>query len=128
MKLNKTSGYILAIVGIVAVVGIIIMIINNVGSSSNISGQAIGTKTRLLKCSDTDGGENFVSEGTVSGGMWASNSSYSDPMTDNCYGEERLTEFYCNKDGIHLEVDFIYCDSIDSRYTCHDGKCGVYLH
>lgn len=40
MKLDKTSGYILGIVGIVALVGIVVMIMNNAGVfSTNISGQ-----------------------------------------------------------------------------------------
>jgi hypothetical protein len=47
MKFDKTSGYILGIVGVVALVGIVVMIMNNVGdfSTTDISGQVIAART-----------------------------------------------------------------------------------
>ena len=58
-----------------------------------------------INCVDSDNGKNFLLRGSVS----ASEDEY--PLTDFCYGENTLIEYYCNPD-----------ERINSiTYQCEDG-------
>ncbi len=115
MKLDLTSKYILAIVGIVAVVGIVVMIMNN--SFSTLSGQAMMKSTETGFCTDSDDWYSHPTEmkGTTSGNLISRISS----RTDFCSSDEVLKEYYCeNNDIKSYTVD---CSSEDM--VCSEGAC-----
>lgn len=133
-KLEKRNLYLLAIVGIVAVVGIIVLILGRGSSStlstSDISGQAIASSVKptvgsLYYCTDTDGGNKT----TIYGELTYAGKT----VGDSCSDETHVTEGMCNVrtyDGSTGKSTFhrvfyqeILCGSWRSPGTCVSGAC-----
>jgi hypothetical protein len=140
----NTGLYLVAMVGIVAVIGLIVLVMNNGGSSfelstEDLSGDALKKLQRqegfsvelgskgpkaiqeepLVPCSDTDAGLEYDEQGTVSG------TGISQPysMTDYC-AAGKLWEFYCNQDGFATYERAVDCEAvIGSGYECLNGEC-----
>ena len=68
-------------------------------------------------CSDTDGGNVPLVEGTVSGSSYGSAYSY----TDICYSSTKLTEHYCN--GNLRTQTLVNCANNVTTTTCSNGAC-----
>ena len=65
-------------------------------------------------CSDSDGGRNYVVQGTASGAYNQTYFSYS----DWCNTTEILIEYYCDS---HIWVEVFDCTSLGGR--CQMGRC-----
>jgi hypothetical protein len=124
MKLDKTSGYILGIVSIVALVAIVVMIMNNMGSSFDISGQVVAAATsNTTNCTDTDGGMVYTVKGTVSGGTWGATGAAYSAKTDWCDAKGYLGEFSCNTNTTAY-VSYVNCTTVvGPGYYCSSGVC-----
>jgi hypothetical protein len=133
-KEEKTNLYLLAIVGIVAVVGIVIVVLGNGqnidSEDADITGKVIsGSSTGIGGCTDTDGGN----ETTIYGEVTFAGRTY----VDICADETHVTERMCNVKV--REYDFnsneyktiiypifsqtILCGSGRSPGTCSAGAC-----
>ncbi len=125
---DKTNLYLLSIVGIVALVGIVVFILNNSGSTSfststNLAGQATASAT----CSDTDSRLDYTTQGTISGGTWKTTGrTYSD-KTDSCVtsGSKAgmLLEGFCS-DSTHGFYVYKNCATVvGTGSVCQNGAC-----
>ncbi len=125
--MEKTSAYVLSIVGIVSVVAIAVLIIGGMGSniipSRSVESDVIGFAMASVTCTDTDSGFDYTTQGTISGGTWKTTGrTYSD-KTDSCNARGQLQEGFCS-DSTHGFYVFKYCDRVvGSGYVCEDGAC-----
>ena len=73
------------------------------------------------KCSDSDGGLNYVVKGTVRA-INGTNVTYS---TDYClpWGDNTLGEYYCSN-GIARE-QYYTCENLGPNYICTNGRCAT---
>ncbi|MEK6819311.1 MAG: hypothetical protein AABY10_05255, partial [Nanoarchaeota archaeon] len=82
--------------------------------SSTSSSDSSGSSTFSLNCSDSDGGLNYVVQGTLTAN--GTITSY----TDFCLTTFNLREYYCN--GGDMASTSFNCSSLGS-YTCSSGAC-----
>lgn len=125
---DKTSLYLLSIVGIVAIVGIVVFILNTSGSTSfsasaNLAGQATASAT----CSDTDSGFDYTTQGTISGGTWKTTGRTYADKTDSCVtsGSKAgmLLEGFCS-DSTHGFYVYKNCATVvGTGSVCQNGAC-----
>ncbi len=137
---DKTGLYLLSIVGIVALVGVVVLILNSTSSSSalsthDFSGQTINVRSsvaQIVTCTDSDDGQDYKTKGRTSGG------SIDDLKKDECIDDYSLTEYYC--DGKTVESNIVQCNTAlglvpddgyeypDYRWSaqCKEGACGYY--
>ncbi len=122
MKIDNSSKYILGIVSIVAVVGIVVMLMSSgldVLSSDgyDTTGQVASVSSSI--CKDTDGGKVYTTQGTVSGGLPTSRSSY----TDTCTSSDSLTEYFCGTANKRKSQTVSCSSAVGSGYVCENGAC-----
>ncbi len=133
-KSEKTNLYLLSIVGIVAVVGITVMLFNggfgsvSIGDSVDISGQVIsaseGSSSTSIKCTDTDGGSDPTTKGGVKGRWYTTNVLRKE--TDYCKDSSTLYEYYCKRRaGSEYGSEYAYYVTIvcEGDELCDDGAC-----
>ncbi|MFH1917470.1 MAG: hypothetical protein ABIJ21_09490 [Nanoarchaeota archaeon] len=74
-------------------------------------------------CSDTDGGIDFFTQGTVSGTFYILGHPHDYSFTDFCMlcHDDRLVEFYC-KDG-HCGGEIPWFTTTTCELGCEDGAC-----
>ncbi len=115
-KLGLPSNYILGIVGIVALVGIVMMVLNN-GVSTDVSGQAIMKSKTTGSCTDSDDWYTYYTEmpGTTT---FVTSSGRRLSGTDFCSGDV-LTEYYCGSGSIQSMT----VDCADEDMICSEGAC-----
>ena len=122
------SKYWLALVAVVAIVGIVWMVSGGscVASEDDLAGEAyirnilerqrtdIDIKTisisvpRGFECKDTDGGINYVFPGEILGTNYK----------DECLEDNKLIEYSCSNGKI--ESNTVYCYNTLGEGTCHD--------
>ena len=85
-------------------------------------GQSLGSKTvssdidkTNFFCTDSDGGVDFFTPGTVT---WRMSNGVVNMSDDFCIGNDGLLEWYCPGPG----TEFVFCSSL-GNYTCVDGAC-----
>ena len=129
MNNSKTSLYLLSIVGIVAIVGIAVLILNagsssvSFSTSTNIAGQA----TASVTCADTDSGLDYTTQGTISGGTWKTTGRAYADKTDSCVtsGSKAgmLLEGFCS-DSTHGFYRYTNCATVvGTGSICQNGAC-----
>lgn len=146
MKENKNFVCWLAIVAIIAIMGIVIMVdynhdfienkelfnqadagyISSISEKSDLVGEANAVKTRptILSayqegCSESDGGINLEEKGvTKKWIVYRNGNKKLDSKSDFCKDDKVVVEYYCNKNGIQSTET--YCP--DER-ICKDGTC-----
>ncbi len=122
--MEKTSAYILSIVGIVGVVAIAVLLMNGVSTGgSDVTGMAMGDPT----CVDSDGGFTYTTQGTISGGRWKTTNAVYTDKTDSCGtgGSQagKLLEYFCS-DSTHGFYVVKSCATVAGvGYTCSAGAC-----
>lgn len=116
--MEKTSAYILSIVGIVGVVAIAVLLMNGVSIGSNdLTGQAIVIGT----CTETDSGAtDYTTQGTVTGTWYRTTNSGS--WTDSCKDATSVYEYYCRTDGT-VYKGTKSCAAVGTGYSCSAGVC-----
>lgn len=135
MLKDKTNVYIFSVVGIVALVGIVVLVLgegNSTLSTSDVSGQAIVPLTS--RCSDTDG--SFISgdhttwlsthfdDGVyVKGSATGYSTYYGTRKTyeDVCHDKSTLYESWCIS-STSVTQRTVYCSDFGD-YQCSDGAC-----
>lgn len=125
MAQNKTSMYLLSIVGVVAIVGVIVMLFNSAGIlNSTISGQAISTAKILnptikITCTDSDGADDKYTKGETTGAE--SRRDAVSTFTDTCIHftetAEGVMEYYCENGLVKSN------DHACGTNGCADGAC-----
>jgi hypothetical protein len=116
--MDKTSGYILSIVGIVGVVALAVLLLNGASTGdTNLAGYAVV----IGSCTDSDGGStDYTTQGTASG-TWYKTSKTSS-WTDSCKDSTNLYEYYCRTDGTVYKKT-ISCATVGLGYGCSSGAC-----
>ncbi len=113
--MEKTSAYVLSIVGIVGVVAIAVLMLNGVSTeTTDLTGMAVGT------CTDSDGGMTYTTQGTVTGSWYRSGVTSS--WTDSCKSTTSVKEYYCRTDGTAY-MTTKSCATVGAGYTCSAGAC-----
>jgi hypothetical protein len=115
-KLDLTSKYILGIVGIVALVGIVVMLLDIAGFSEDVSGQVIKSKT--IDCTDSD---DWYSHPTELPGITSTVTSSGKTLsrTDFCSTSEVLVEYYCK----YGSLSSMTVDCAEDDMICSGGAC-----
>lgn len=122
VKSEKTNLYLLSIVGIVAVVGIVILLLQSSEQSVWTDGDIAGQATASATCTDTDGGLAYTTRGTVSGGTWKTTGRAYTRGTDYCGSSNKVWEYYCS-DATHAFVRANDCATVGRGYVCKNGAC-----
>lgn len=75
-------------------------------------------------CSDTDSGEDYEEQGSVTGTSWYDGSAWTD-VEDFCLSDEELVEYFCldDEDSVFDGMAYGEVVSCDSGYTCSEGAC-----
>ena len=108
------NTYIVLVVLVVAVVGLFVLFSKSFSlSSGNLAGQAVG----VSRCTDSDGGLNYVKQGTLSG------PSVSAPQTDQCTSATKLKEFYCGSRTARNAVASRMYNCAALKKVCMNGAC-----
>lgn len=119
---EKINLYLLSIVGIVAVVGIVILLLQSSEQSVWTDGDIAGQATSAT-CTDTDSGLAYTTRGTVSGGMWKTTGRTYTRGTDYCGSSNKVWEYYCS-DATHAFVSAKDCATVvGADYVCKNGAC-----
>src|SRR3989338_1487200 len=92
-------------------------------TSTNIAGQATGSVT----CADTDGGIDYTTQGTISGGTWKTTGRAYADKTDSCVtsGSKAgmLLEGFCS-DSTHGFYRYTNCATVvGTGSICQNGAC-----
>ncbi len=133
MLKDKTNVYILSVVGIVALVGIVMLVIGEgKTSTTGVSGQVIVPLTS--RCSDTDGSfisgdhETWLSthgdDGIYVKGSATGYSTYygvRKTYTDSCQSTNELYESWCISTN-QVTQRTVHCGDFGD-YKCSDGAC-----
>ena len=124
---DKTTFYILVIVGIVALLGMGTFFTGV--SNKDLSGHATSAiKTKSISktiktstaCTDSDGGKDYSEKGTTKGIMWSDQDAGVNTYADSCKDTTALKEFRCvADDGTADGTVFAYFNTA----TCTDGYC-----
>lgn len=110
----EKSTYIVFVVLVVAVVGLFVLFSKSFSfSSSDFAGQAVGAN----RCTDSDGGLNYLKQGTLSG------PSVSAAQTDQCTSSTNLKEFYCGSRTARNAVASRMYNCAALKKTCNTGAC-----
>ncbi len=123
VKSEKINLYLLSIVGIVAVVGIVILILQS--SQQSIvwtEGDIAGEATTSTTCTDTDDGRVYTTRGEVRGGTWKTTGRAYTRGTDYCGSSNKVWEYYCS-DATHAFVSTKDCATVGADYVCKNGAC-----
>ncbi|MBI5003324.1 hypothetical protein HZC31_08125 [Candidatus Woesearchaeota archaeon] len=126
MKSNETSKYLPIIVGIVAVIGIVVMILNSglILNSTTVSGWAVSiakvvNPTMKISCKDSDGGDDKYTKGETIGAE--SRGGAVSTFTDTCIHftntAEGVLEYYCEMGLVKSN------DPVCSSNGCQNGAC-----
>jgi hypothetical protein len=73
-----------------------------------------------LFCNDSDGGQNYYQQGTVTDNTTLSGGRI-EYMTDYCIGGNFVNEYFCN--GINRSQITTPCISVSAGTTCFNGEC-----
>lgn len=123
MVKEKTSLYLLGIVGIVAVVGIVVLLLNGGQVPAQVSeGDIVGFATTSATCTETDGGLVYTTKGTISGGTWKTTGASYTTKTDYCDPRGKLQEYYCSSNTTAF-VRATNCTTVNPSYICSNGAC-----
>ena len=124
---DKTTFYILVIVGVVELLGMSTFFTGV--SNKDLSGHATSAiKTKSISkttktstaCTDSDGGKDYSEKGTTKGIIWSDQNSDAKEYTDSCKDITSLKEFRCvADDGTTDGTAFAYFNTA----TCTDGYC-----
>ena len=74
-------------------------------------------------CTDTDGGFDYLTKGTISGGTWKMTGRIYPDKTDSCNVRGQLQEGFCPSS---TQASYVlkYCDRVvGTDYMCYDGAC-----
>ena len=124
-KSEKINFYLVTIVGIVAVVGIFVLILHSGqsinASSTDVSGQAINPdflRNNLFgsSCRDTDGGN----ESTIYGELTYGTTTLVDECSDETHLIERMCNFRSRSPRYSQEIE---CGSPTHPTQCSAGVC-----
>ncbi len=130
VKSEKTNLYLLSIVGIVAVVGVVVLLLNVGRVPTQVSEEdLVGLATSSATCTDTDGGFDYLTKGTISGGTWKTTGATYADKTDSCVTSGRkagmLLEGFCS-DSTHGFYVYKSCATVvGAGYVCYDGACAL---
>ncbi|MFA6888135.1 MAG: CARDB domain-containing protein [Candidatus Woesearchaeota archaeon] len=125
---DKTGLYILGVIGVVALVGVFIMIVNsfNTAVEEDYVGMAGGTVSGKINisttesCTDSDSGLTYTTKGytvTKSSGIVRT-------TWDSCKTDKQVTEMSCS--GTKAVSSYYMCNSMSDgtySYGCIDGTC-----
>lgn len=122
----NTGLYLVAIVGIVAVIGLVVLVMNSGSSSLDLSSDLSGDATKGLNikyCTDTDGGINYYEKGRTAGSEVVPSVDNPGEMIEISYsiydscGHDFLVEYYC------VNSKYLGSERVDIPigYTCEDG-------
>jgi hypothetical protein len=80
--------------------------------------------SKVNKCSDTDGGVDYETKGTINGTSWYDGSSVKD-QEEYCSDSNTLVEYWCIDDANSIFDGLIAGDSYSCKngYSCSDGAC-----
>jgi PKD repeat protein len=90
-----------------------------------VSGVCTAPTTTSL-CTDTDGGRDYTTQGTISGGLLYPTNNPIISLTDNCDEDPlgRLIEYYCSSTNSMIGYSYAYdCSNLGTDYICADGAC-----
>ena len=116
---DKSSWYVVGIVGVVAFAAIITMIIdvstNDFYVDSDVTGSVANTPSKgsTVACIDTDAGYNYSVKGTVAFTKKSRTTTY----TDACIGNI-LTEYACSRTSVASK-------NYSCSYGCVNGACSA---
>ncbi len=122
----KKELFLIGLVGVIAIIGIIIISLENISLSFATVGQAITAKAipKTISCSDSDSGPDLTVLGTTIGPE-TKRSTAVITKDDYCKDSETIVEYIC-EDGLLKEQEYgDYVDDRDYRISCDcvDGAC-----